>query len=71
MAKALYGHVGTVDQRLRDEVQRLRSTNRALEFEITRLQAENDRLHAALNADQMADARELAHMTALEEPALT
>ena len=48
MAKALYGHVGAApDRRLLDEVTRLRSRVQALEFEITRLRAENDRLAAA------------------------
>lgn len=70
MAKALYGHVGTVDQRLRDEVQRLRVRARDLEFEVARLRAENDRLSAALHADQLAD-DELARIAPLGEPALT
>ena len=48
MAKALYGHVAAApDRRLLDEVTRLRATVRALEFEVTRLRAENDRLAAA------------------------
>jgi hypothetical protein len=48
MAKALYGHVGAApDRRLLDEVTRLRSRVQALEFEITRLRAANDRLEAA------------------------
>ena len=48
MAKALYGHVGAApDRRLLDEVTRLRSRVQALEFEVTRLRAENDRLAAA------------------------
>ena len=48
MAKALYGHVGAApDRRLIDEVTRLRSRVQALEFEITRLRAENERLAAA------------------------
>ncbi len=63
MAKALYGHVGAApDRRLLDEVTRLRSRVQALEFEITRLRAENDRLAAA------ADHDELLRLT---EPALT
>ena len=48
MAKALYGHVGSApDRRLLDEVTQLRAKVRALEFEVTRLRAENDRLAAA------------------------
>jgi len=63
MAKALYGHVGSAsDRRLIDEVTVLRAKVRALEFEVTRLRADNDRLMAA------ADADELFRMA---EPALT
>lgn len=48
MAKALYGHVALApDRRLLDEVTRLRATVQALEFEVARLRAENDRLVAA------------------------
>jgi hypothetical protein len=48
MAKALFGHVGSApDRRLVDEVTQLRARVRALEFEVTRLRAENDRLAAA------------------------
>jgi uncharacterized small protein (DUF1192 family) len=65
MAKALYGHVGSApDRRLLDEVTRLRARVQALEFEITRLRAENDRLAAAA----AAEADELLR---LPEPALT
>lgn len=64
MAKALYGHVGSAtDQRLLDEVTLLRAKVRNLEFEITRLRADNDRLAAAA-----AEADELFR---LREPALT
>jgi uncharacterized small protein (DUF1192 family) len=64
MAKALYGHVGAApDRRLLDEVTRLRSRVQALEFEITRLRAENDRLAAAA-----AEADDILRLT---EPALT
>lgn len=67
MAKALFGHVGVVpDQRLLDEVQRLRAVVRALEFEVARLQADNDRLAAALASDEA-----LMRLATLEEPALT
>lgn len=63
MAKALYGHVGAApDRRLLDEVTRLRARVQALEFEITRLRADNDRLAAAAEADGLLR---------LAEPALT
>jgi hypothetical protein len=56
MAKALFGHVGSApDRRLVDEVTQLRTKVRALEFELTRLRAENDRLAAAVaDADHLA-----------------
>ncbi len=64
MAKALYGHVGMApDRRLLDEVTRLGSRVQDLEFEVTRLRAENDRLAAAA-----ADNDGLLRLT---EPALT
>ncbi|MGI5213642.1 hypothetical protein [Plantactinospora sp. CA-290183] len=64
MAKALYGHVSAApDRRLLDEVTRLRARVQALEFETTRLRAENDRLAAAV-----AEADDLLR---LAEPALT
>jgi hypothetical protein len=64
MAKALFGHVGNAsDRRLLDEVTLLRAKVRNLEFEITRLRADNDRLAAAA-----AEADELFR---LPEPALT
>jgi len=64
MAKALYGHVATApDRRLLDEVTKLRATVRALEFEVTRLRADNDRLAAA--------AAEVDELLRLPEPALT
>jgi hypothetical protein len=67
MAKALFGHVGTApDQRLLDELQLLRARARALEFEVTRLRAENDRLSAAL-----AETEDPLRLAALEEHALT
>ncbi len=62
MAKALFGHVGSApDRRLLDEVTQLRAKVRSLEFEVTRLRAENDRL-AAAEADELLR---------LSEPALT
>ena len=48
MAKALFGHVGSApERRLVDEVTQLRAKVRTLEFELTALRAENDRLAAA------------------------
>jgi hypothetical protein len=62
MAKALFGHVGNApDRRLVDEVTQLRAQVRALEFEVTRLRAENDRLAAAVAE---------ADLLRLPEPAL-
>ncbi len=67
MAKALFGHVGNgADVRMRDEVQRLRSKVQALEFEVARLRADNDRLLAGMAASE-AD----LHRLTIEEPALT
>lgn len=64
MAKALYGHVGSAsDRRLVDEVTLLRAKVRNLEFEITRLRADNDRLAAAV--------AETDDLFRLREPALT
>jgi len=64
MAKALYGHVGSApDRRLLDEVTKLRATVQALEFEVTRLRAENDRLAAAVSDPE--------HLLRIAEPALT
>ncbi len=64
MAKALFGHVGSLpDRRLLDEVTHLRSKVARLEFELTRLRAENDRLAAA--------AVEQDELLRLPEPALT
>ena len=68
MAKALYGHVTAApDRRMLDEVTRLRATVRALEFEVTRLRADNDRLAAAA----AAAASEVDEFLRLPEPALT
>jgi hypothetical protein len=67
MAKALFGHVGTApDARLLDELQQLRARARALEFEVTRLRADNDRLVAAL-----VETEDQLRLAALEEHALT
>ena len=63
MAKALYGHVGSApEQRLLDEVTRLRTRVRDLEIEVMRLRAENDRLVA-----DVSNSEELLHIV---EPAL-
>jgi hypothetical protein len=54
MAKALFGHVGSApDKRMLDEVTRLRARVRDLEIEVMRLRAENDRLAAAVEADDL------------------
>jgi len=64
MAKALFGHVGSApDRRLLDEVTQLRAKVRTLQFEVTRLRAENDRLAAA--------AAQQDELLRLPEPALT
>jgi hypothetical protein len=64
MAKALFGHVGGApERRVLDEVTQLRAKVRSLEFEVTRLRAENDRLAAA--------ASEADELLRLPEPALT
>ena len=64
MAKALFGHVGGApERRLLDEVTQLRAKVRSLEFEVTRLRSENDRLAAA--------ATEADELLRLPEPALT
>lgn len=64
MAKALYGHVGIQpDRRLLDEVTRLRAQVRALEFDVARLQADNDRLAAATQSSD--------ELLRISEPALT
>jgi hypothetical protein len=64
MAKALFGHVGGApERRVLDEVTKLRAKVRSLEFEVTRLRAENDRLAAA--------ASEADELLRLREPALT
>lgn len=47
MAKALLGHVGTLDPRIVTEVQRLRRRVTDLEAEVGRLKAENDDLAEA------------------------
>ena len=54
MAKALYGHVGSApDKRMLDEVTKLRARVQDLEIEVMRLRAENDRLAAAAETDDL------------------
>jgi hypothetical protein len=48
MAKALYGQIGTDDRQVAQELSRARGRLRALESEVARLRAENDRLAEAL-----------------------
>ena len=63
MAKALFGHVGSApDRRMIDEVTQLRAKVQSLEFEVTRLCADTDRLAAA--------AAESDQLIRLVEPAL-
>ncbi|ADD41817.1 hypothetical protein [Stackebrandtia nassauensis] len=64
MAKALFGHVGQApDRRMLDEVTKLRAKVRSLEFEVTRLRADNDRL-----ITEVASTEEINR---LSEPVLT
>lgn len=52
MAKALFGHVGSVpDRRVLDEVTKLRARVRELEIEVMRLRAENDLLATSAAKD--------------------
>ncbi|MGH3428033.1 MAG: hypothetical protein ACRD3Q_12240 [Terriglobales bacterium] len=68
MAKALFGHIGIgTEPEMRDELQRLKDSIRALEFEVARLRADNDRLAAAVSVH----GDEFSRLTSLEEPALT
>ena len=48
MAKALLGHLGSVERQAIQELSRARGKVRALEYELARLRAENDRLAEAL-----------------------
>jgi hypothetical protein len=68
MAKALFGHIGIgMEPETRDELQRLKDSVRALEFEVARLRADNDRLAASVSVH----GDEFSRLTSLEEPALT
>ena len=51
MAKALVGHLGTIDPRHTREVMMLRRRIADLEAEVGRLKAENDALAAAYHRD--------------------
>lgn len=54
MAKALYGHVGNApERRMLDEVTKLRARVRSLEFEVARLRADNDRLSAEVEREDL------------------
>lgn len=64
MAKALFGHVGSPDVRLVDEVRRLRTRVQDLETELARVAATNDALMASVHVED--DIRLLT-----DEPALT
>ena len=64
MAKALFGHVGSPDLRLVDEVRRLRSRVQELEAELGRVTATNEALMASVHVED--DIRILT-----DEPALT
>jgi hypothetical protein len=53
MAKALYGQLGPDERQVAQELSRARGRLRALESEVARLRAENDRL-----AEQLAETGE-------------
>ncbi len=67
MAKALFGHVGLgADQRLVDEVGRLRRRVAELETELSRALATNDALVASVHVED-----DIRMLTLDEQPALT
>lgn len=66
MAKALFGHVGTSDLRLVDEVRRLRRRVSDLETELSRAHTANEALMASVHVDD-----DLRLLTFDDEPALT
>lgn len=67
MAKALFGHVGLgADQRLVDEVRRLRRRIEVLEAELARAHATNDALVASVHVED-----DIRMLTLDDEPALT
>jgi hypothetical protein len=65
MAKALLGHVGALDPRVIAEVRRLRERVQELEAMNLRLQAENDKLAAAVHPTD-----NLLTLEVTKEPAL-
>lgn len=70
MAKALLGHIGGTDPRMVAEMRRLQQRVRDLEDQLTRVQAENDSLIAAVHTSSLD--HELFVTTVSErEPALT
>ena len=67
MAKALLGHIGLgADQRLLEEVGRLRHRVSELEIELLRVQAGHDALVASVTVDD-----DIRMLTLDDEPALT
>ncbi len=67
MAKALFGHVGLgADQRLVDEVRRLRRQVDDLQLELARAHATNDALVASVHVED-----DIRMLTLQDEPALT
>lgn len=63
MAKALFGHVGGTDQRLVDEVRRLRGRITELETELARVRALNDTLVAGVTVeDDLSTLTESVHL---------
>ena len=67
MAKALFGHVGLgADQRLVDEVTRLRRRVSELETELARALATNDALVSSVHVED-----DIRMLTFEDEPALT
>jgi hypothetical protein len=62
MARALYGHMATVDARLTAEVRRLRGRVADLEAEVARLRAESTVDSSALIAELRLDLREPAQV---------
>ena len=67
MAKALFGHIGLgADQRLLEEVGRLRHRVSELEIELLRVQAGHDALVASVTVDD-----DIRMLILDDEPALT
>jgi hypothetical protein len=79
MAKALLGYIGGADQRLVDELRRLRHRVSDLETEVVRLQVERDVLLASIResrrgssstVESLAVPADLAGLTDVGAPAL-